>query len=496
MENTGIRLRLTALAMAVGVMGILIALTTLDSERRSAELRKQLKQVDSESFQIGEHFKDALREVTDKMTHYRAGHDPADWEEFIKSSHQLDAWIDEQKPKLNTPVETSILQRIDAAYDDYQRLAEELHASSQSQGDQSGSTTELRTPLTQSRRRLADLGQDLANAHFKLRNQVLSYASQNLAKLRRMLLGSLCLLFAFMIALAVMVYRDMIAPLQIKLMASQALAERQEKLASLGMLAAGVAHEIRNPLTAIKAALFIQQKKFRPGTQEHADAELVEREILRLERIVNDFLQFARPTEPQFTTIPADLPLREVQSLFASQLAQSNIQLILEESPSLRIKVDSAQIKQVLLNLVQNAADAIDRNGLIRLRVRSGRKILHDRETEVVILANFRHRQRHFSRSGTRRLFDPFFTTKETGTGTGVIDRLADCAETRWSTGVSNQGESRHRFWYCASAGNCMSNSAKILLIEDDSGITDTLRRVLIQEGHEVQIEERGDDGL
>jgi len=419
MENPGIKFRLAALAVAVALMGVLIALTTLDSERRAAELRAQLKQVDSESFKIEEHFKDALREVTDKMARYRTARDPADWEEFVKSSHQLDAWIDEQKPKLNTPVETSILQRIDAAYDDYQRLAEELRARIQSSGQQSVPMAEFPGSLTQSRRRLADLGQELANAHFKSRNQLLGHASQNLAKLRRMLLGSLCLLFAFMIALAAMVYRDMIAPLQIKLVASQALAERHEKLASLGMLAAGVAHEIRNPLTAIKAALFIQQKKFLRGTQEHADAELVEREILRLERIVNDFLQFARPTEPQFTTILADLPLREVQSLFASQLTSANIQLILEESPPLRIKVDPAQIKQVLLNLVQNAADAIDHNGSIRLRVRHDRKVLSDRETDVVVL-EISDTGKGIPPDVEKRLFDPFFTTKETGTGLGL----------------------------------------------------------------------------
>jgi len=94
-----------------------------------------------------------------------------------------------------------------------------------------------------------------------------------------------------------------------KLVASQELAERHEKLASLGLLAAGVAHEIRNPLTAIKAALFIQQKKFQPGSPERGDIELVEREILRLERIVNEFLQFARPADPELAIIPADQPL-------------------------------------------------------------------------------------------------------------------------------------------------------------------------------------------
>jgi len=410
---------LIALASAVGLMGVLIVLTTLNSQRQATELRTRLSQVDSESFGIAEHFKDALREVTDKMLRYRTVRDPVAWEEFLQASHELDLWIEQQAPKLTTQHEKDVLKQIDSAYDHYVRSAQDLHARIQSSGNPSAPSPDSTALFAQSRRRLFDLGQALGKAHYESRNLLLSQANQTLTHLRRLVLGSLCLLFLFGVALAAVVYRDMIAPLRVKLVESQSLAERHEKLASLGMLAAGVAHEIRNPLTAIKAALFIQQKKFPPGSLEHADVKLVEREILRLERIVNDFLQFARPTDPDLTTVPADLPLQEVQLLLASPLAEANIRLVLEASPPARIKVDPAQIKQVLINLVQNAADSIGRDGTITLRSRHGTQSLSNGQTDVVIL-EVADTGEGIPPEVERRLFDPFFTTKENGTGLGL----------------------------------------------------------------------------
>jgi signal transduction histidine kinase len=200
---------------------------------------------------------------------------------------------------------------------------------------------------------------------------------------------------------------------------SQALVGRNEKLASLGLLAAGVAHEIRNPLTAIKAALFIQQKKFQPGSPERDDIQLVEREILRLERIVTEFLEFARPAEPELATIPADQPLAEVQALLSAQLAQDGIRLVREAGAPLRVKVDPAQIKQALINLVQNAADSMDGGGTITLRARHDRKPLANGEANVVVL-EVADTGKGIPPEVEARLFDPFFTTKDSGTGLGL----------------------------------------------------------------------------
>lgn len=416
---SAIKLRLAILGLAVGLMGTLIVLVTLNSQRQGAELRAKLNQVDAESFGLAEHFKDMLREVSDRLTRYRNTREPAAWQDFLKASRELDSWIQEQTAKPATPREKEVLKQMALTYADFARAASEWQGKIQAPGPNDSRPADLADTLGQARRRLFDLGQELSQAHLELKKQLLAEAHQTLTQLRLSVLGALALLFLFGIALAVLVYRDMIAPLRSKLTKTQALVERNEKLAALGLLAAGLAHEIRNPLTAIKAALFTQQKKLPPTTPEYSDVKIVEREILRLERIVNDFLKFARPADPEPMIIAADLLLLETQHLFAPQLARNNIQLNLEPAAPMRVKVDTAQMKQVLINLVQNAADSIGRDGTITLRARQARKTLPNGGKNAVIL-EVRDTGRGISTEAQERLFDPFFTTKENGTGLGL----------------------------------------------------------------------------
>lgn len=413
----GIRFRLIALTLVVALMGLLILLATVNSESQANELEERLAQVDSESFRIADQFRNSMRELNNTMQRYGTDRDPAVWNEFADASHRLDVWIDQQKPKLTTAQEKDALQQIDATYDVFLSRARELHAKIESTS-QSVSVADY-APLRASSQRLFDLGETLSKDHYQSRKQILQNAKQTLRHLRWSTFASLGLLFLFGVGLAAVVYRDMIAPLRLKLVESQSLAERNEKLASLGMLAAGVAHEIRNPLTAVKAALYIQQKRFQPGSVERADIELVEREILRLERIVNDFLHFARPTEPKLVDVPADVVLQETQQLMGPQLNAANIQLKLQPVPPMRIQVDPEQIKQVLINLVQNAADSIVHDGTITLSARHDRKRLYNGETDVVIL-EVADTGRGMPPEVQKRLFDPFFTTKESGTGLGL----------------------------------------------------------------------------
>jgi len=416
--NVKAKFRLAALGLAAGLMGVLIALATIVSQKQAAELRVQLQIVDAESAGISEHFKDSLRDVNNIRWRYITDRDPADWQQFLAACHELDAWLDQQAPKLTTRREKDLLRQVKTAYDDYLEAARQMHQRAQT----NRTPTEVLADLSSSRpqsQHLFDLGQTLAGAHDESRNEVLARANGTLRQLRQSVLALVALLFLFGLALALLAYRDWIVPLNVKLVETQSLVEQHEKLASLGMLAAGVAHEIRNPLTAIKAAVFMQQKKFAPGSPEAADAALVQREILRLERIVTEFLQFARPTEPDLTAMSSNQPLQEVHALLGPALAKDNIRLLLEDSTPLPVKVDGEQMKQVLINLVQNAAESIGHDGAITLRSRPDRKALGQRETEVVIL-EVADTGVGIAPEVQKRLFDPFFTTKPEGTGLGL----------------------------------------------------------------------------
>jgi signal transduction histidine kinase len=414
-----IKYRLAALGIAVGMMGALIVFITFNSQRQATSLQVRLNDLDVETFGIANQFNASLRNLNNSLVSYGINRDPTTWERCVKDSRDLETWIDVQKSRLRNPAERNLLQKIGTNYAGYLRTIGDLHTKIQSLGPRESVALSDYAPSRAQTQNMVDLSRRLSNITYESQNELLAQAHRTLSQLRFSILLSLALLFIFGVALSVEVYRDLIAPLRVKLVESQALAERSEKLASLGLLAAGVAHEIRTPLTAIKAALYIQKKKFQAGTAEYENVDVVEREILRLERIVNNFIKFARPSEPETAVLDVDDLLLELQNFFTPQLVDANIQLIMEILAPMRIRADAAQIKQVLINLVQNAADSIGRDGKITLRARPDQKRLGSREVPVVAL-EVSDTGKGIPPEVEKRLFDPFFTTKENGSGLGL----------------------------------------------------------------------------
>jgi signal transduction histidine kinase len=416
--SRGIKLRLAAFVLAIMGMVVLIGWVAHSSWRRTGELREKLTEVQLQSFQIADHFQQSILELNNLVLRYGAYRHPGDWTQFRNASTNLDHWIDEQRPILSSEHEKHILDLINTNYDYYLAAAQELEPKVQTNAQSTLGLIEFGGFERQSRD-ILNLSIRLADAHGESMGAFLADSQRSLSYLRLASLTSLALLLLAGGGLAFVVYRELIAPLRVKLVESEALIARQEKLASLGLLAAGVAHEVRNPLTAIKAWLFLQERHLQAGTPEFEDARVISNEVNRLERIVREVLLFARPSEPRLSVVPGGEILRQVATLLGPQLDQADIRLELEDRAGASVRIDPQQLQQVLINLVQNAAESIGRGGVITLRTRRSTRRLGEQTTEVVLL-EVADTGAGIPPEVEKRLFDPFFTTKESGTGLGL----------------------------------------------------------------------------
>jgi signal transduction histidine kinase len=412
--DRALKFRLTAFGLAIGILAGLIGWASYASWREVSQLKIRLSTRHLRNYEIADHVQDEILELNSLMVRYDLQQDPKDLQEYQRQSANLNEWIDIQKPALHG-IELDVLDEIDQAYAVFLATA--------TNGNRLGQSQEARLRhienVQKAAQPLLQLGNRLEDAHRQVLEDSLVASQKSVSVLRWVIFSSLLLLLGSLGLLSMTVYREMIRPLRIKLVESHAVIERQEKLASLGVLAAGVAHEIRNPLTAVKARLFSHQRSFAKDSPEFQDVHVIGNEINRLERIVQDFLQFARPSEPRLTPMTAETPLREVRDLLAPQCEKNAIQLKLDIQSADSFQADPQQLKQVLINLVQNAAESIVQNGQIILRARSGTARLSGHYRPVVILET-EDNGKGIPSEVQKRLFDPFFSTKDTGTGLGL----------------------------------------------------------------------------
>ena len=409
-----LRFRLAIMTLTIVMLAAIIVGAAVITWRQVSALRQHFSSVRIESFHIAEHLQAAVLTLNATLLHFVLRRERGDWERFMRDTDQLEAWLRLQRP--GTPLERHEIVQVLA---DLATYRVEANAIASSSSHDRGDVFDLFSTIENASQKLVSLGYELASAHRAAAAQLVAAAQKSLALLQEIIFGALALLMIIGAWAIALVYREMIAPLQLKLVESRAMIERQEKLASLGVLAAGVAHEIRNPLTAIKARLFTLKKAVRENLSAVEDASVIEREINRLERIVRDVLQFARPAEPQRKVISAVVMLNEIRDLMRSQLEKSDIELTVEDSTEITIRGDQNQLKQVLLNLIRNSAESIGEHGKIVLRAGTDRVSLGSRLTNVAIL-EVEDNGKGISPEVQKRLFDPFYTTKAAGTGLGL----------------------------------------------------------------------------
>lgn len=409
------RLRLSILALTIITLAGLIGGAAFLTSLHVRTLRRNLNDVGGNSFHIADYLQESILTLNATLLRFAVRNDPTDWQKFSRDSQDLATWIDAQKP--NNSRERDAIAQIRTALASYRTGADAIAASNLKSNGENASAALSR--IEHASQKLLDLGYNLATTHRADTKRLLSEAQTSLTRLQEVVFGALVLLVISGAWAISIVYREAIAPLRRKLVENHAIMQRQEKLASLGVLAAGIAHEIRNPLTAIKTCVFVLKETLPAASPALNDAMIIEREIVRLEQIVRDVLSFARPSEPTFEIISTTALLTYVQKLMAASLVNSSIDLTIDDSLDLAVRSDRNQLTQVLLNLIQNAADSIGSGGKITLRTRRRRINLAGGNVDAVII-EVEDTGKGIPANVQKRLFDPFFTTKPAGTGLGL----------------------------------------------------------------------------
>jgi len=205
---------------------------------------------------------------------------------------------------------------------------------------------------------------------------------------------------------------------------------RMDRMASLGVLASGIAHEIRNPLAGIKAMAQTLQEELEVGDSKNEYIDRIVRQVNRLDELLKSFFSYARPQRPNPVRCKIPDIVHEVLPLFRRKIKLSNI--IVKEVYSRDLKeifVDFHQIEQVFFNLIINAIDALDKGGTLTIRARLPEETtpIIDRRQRIPKLFSDIYNEITISDTGLgmdsdtlNNMYNPFFTTKSNGTGLGL----------------------------------------------------------------------------
>ena len=225
---------------------------------------------------------------------------------------------------------------------------------------------------------------------------------------------------------------------------------RTDRLATLGELAAGAAHEIRNPLTAIRSTIQYLSKDFSADpVKSEMVTELIS-EVERINKIVQGLLSFARPSDLNTSDINIEQLINQTLLLVTNTLRKQNVEVEFEYfTDNTTIQGDAEQLKQVFLNIILNAVEAMGKNPPERSRtliisIEKGTPInTHSR----YLIISFEDSGKGIEQKNIENVFNPFFTTKEEGTGLG----LAICY------GIINRHEGEIEVKSVPDKGTCMN---------------------------------------
>ncbi|MDF2522692.1 MAG: hypothetical protein K0R31_333 [Clostridiales bacterium] len=195
---------------------------------------------------------------------------------------------------------------------------------------------------------------------------------------------------------------------------------RNERLAALGELSTGVAHEIRNPLGIIKAIEQTMKVQLKANEEAVKELEIIDEEIDRANRVIESLMEFGKPGKDEKAFQDVNLILEDVLAITNKYLLQHKVTIEVEKSELPEILADSEQLKQVFINIVFNAAQAMPTGGILRIstqNLQNGLVKIAFADTGIGI-----------EEENIEKIFNPFYTTKDEGTGLGlsIVHRIVE----------------------------------------------------------------------
>jgi signal transduction histidine kinase len=188
--------------------------------------------------------------------------------------------------------------------------------------------------------------------------------------------------------------------------------KRADRLSALGVLAAGIAHEIRNPLTGMKMIVQLLESEFSEDDSRREPLGIIQKEIDRLEGIIGNLLDFARPTKPKAVEVEVEKVVDDCYLLVKNQLNKQGINFQKTTVENVPIVIgDPDQLKQVFINIMTNAIQALSPGGHLKVHI--------DHREEYLVIA-FEDSGNGIPSDRLQDIFNPFMTTKEDGTGLGL----------------------------------------------------------------------------
>jgi two-component system sensor histidine kinase PilS (NtrC family) len=199
----------------------------------------------------------------------------------------------------------------------------------------------------------------------------------------------------------------------------QGQVERAERLASIGRLAAGIAHEIRNPLASISGSVEMLRQIPEVDDESRQLVDIAVREVDRLNRLITELLDYARPHAEERQPLDLGELATEIAKVFEYERREAAVHVEVEAEPASCIEAAAGQIRQVLWNLIRNAADAMPEGGKVRIRIFRQLSPNGPQAAPMTVLS-VQDTGIGIKREDVVHIFEPFFSTKRGGTGLGL----------------------------------------------------------------------------